>query len=125
MLRGLQKLQNFRLYHFQDIKVAIVGKVVKFQTIFQDIKVARVAKVAKFQTLSFSRYQSSEDGKDCKVTDFIFFRISRLQWLQIKVGKVGEFQTLSFSGYQGCEGCKGCEVSDFIIFSISTLRGLQ
>ena len=37
-LRGLQRLQDIRLYHFQDIKVA------------------RLAKVAKLQTLSFSGY---------------------------------------------------------------------
>ena len=75
-LRGLQRLQIFRLCHFQDIKVvrvakfqtlsssgyhikvAMVGMVTKFQSYhFQDIKVATVAEVANFQTLSFSGYQ--------------------------------------------------------------------
>ena len=38
-LRGLHRLQEFKLYHFQDIKVA------------------RVPKVAAFRALSFSGYQ--------------------------------------------------------------------
>ena len=60
-LRGLQLLQNLRLYYFQDIKVA------------------KGAKVAKFQTLSFSGYQSCKGWKGCKISDFIVFRISKLQ----------------------------------------------
>ena len=53
-LRGLQRLDNFRLYHFQDIKVARLERLQSFSFYhFQDIKVARVAVVAKFQALSF------------------------------------------------------------------------
>ena len=57
-------LQNFRLYHFQDIKLA------------------RVAKVAKYQTLSFSGYLAWAGYKGCKISDFIIFRISKLLGLQ-------------------------------------------
>ena len=75
-MQGLQRLQNFRHYRFQDIEVARVAKVANFRLYrFQDIKVARVAKVAKFQTLSFSGYQS------CKISDSIILRISRLRGL--------------------------------------------
>ena len=52
------RLQNFRRY------------------LFQDIKVARVGKVAKFQTLSFSGSQS------CKISDFIILRTSRLRGVE-------------------------------------------
>ena len=79
-LQGLQRLQNFRLYHcldvkvakglyhFQDIKVARVAKVAKLQTYhFQDIKVARVAKVAKFQTFRVSRLQGLQRLQNFKL----------------------------------------------------------
>ena len=114
-LRGLQRLQSFRLCHSQDIKVA------------------RVAKVAKFQTLSFSGYQGCEGCKGCKFSDFAIFRISRLRGFHrlqsfrlchsqdikvARVAKVAKFQILSFSGYQGCK------VSDFVILRTSRLRGL-
>ena len=56
-MRGLQRLENFRLYQFQDTMVG------------------RVVKVAKFQTLSFSGYQGCESCKGCKVSDFIIFMI--------------------------------------------------
>ena len=116
-LRGLQRLENFKLYHFQDSKVE------------------RVAIVAKFETLSFSGYQGCESCKGWKISDFIFFSISTLRGLQrlqnfrlyhshdikvarvarlqnltlyrfqdikvSKVAKVARFQTLSFFGYQG------------------------
>ena len=65
-MRGLQKLQIFRLWHFQDIKLT------------------RVAKVANVQTLSFSGYQGCEDCKSCKVSDFSrpdHFQVSRSQRL--------------------------------------------
>ena len=76
-LRGFQGLQDFVLYHFQDIKVARVAKVEKFQSIIfwisrlrgwiakvanfrlyhcLDIKVARVPRAARFRTLSFPGY---------------------------------------------------------------------
>ena len=74
----MQRLQNFRLYHFQD---------------------ARVARVAKFQTLSFfwiSRLRGLQ-----RLQSFILYHFQ-----DIKVEWVGKFHTLSFSGYQGCEGCK-------------------
>ena len=93
---GLERLQNFGLYHCLDIKFA------------------RVAKVAKFQTLSFLGYQGCEGCKGCKISDFIIFRISRLQLLRRfqdfrlchsqdikvpRVAKVAKRHTLSFSGY--------------------------
>ena len=118
-LRGLERLQNFRLDHFQDIKVARIGK------------------FAKFQTLSFPKYQGFEGCKGCKISDSIILRIPRLRGLhrlqnfrlyrfqEIKVAKVVKFQTLSFSGYQGFKGFKGCKISDSIILSISMLRGLH
>ena len=117
----MQRLQSFRLYHFQEIKVA------------------RSAKVAKFQTLSISGYQGFEGCKGCKVSYFIILRMPMLRGLQklqsfrlyhfqdIKVArfaKVVKFRTLSFSGYQFFEGCKGYKISDFIIFKISRLGGL-
>ena len=90
-------MKDFRLYHFQDIKVA------------------RFAKVAKFHTLSFSRDQGCEGCKGSKVSDFIISRISRLRGLQrlqsfrlyhfqdhIKIARVAivaKFRTLSFSEY--------------------------
>ena len=127
-------MQNFRLFHFQDIKVPRVAEVAKFQTLsssgyhikvakvgrvtkfqsyhFQDIKVARVAEVGNFQTLSFSGYQGCESCKSCEVPDFRHFQDMKVE----RVAKVADFQTLSFLGYQGCEGCK---ISDFIILRIS------
>ena len=94
-------MQNFRLFHFQDIKVPRVAEVAKFQTLSSSgyhIKVAKVGRVTKFQSYHF---------QDIKVA---------------RVAEVANFQTLSISGYQGCEGCK---ISDFIIFRMSRLRGLQ
>ena len=95
-LRGLERLQSFRLYHFQDI---------------------RVAKVAKFETLSFSGCQSCEGFKGCKVSDYHFQDIK-----VVRVPKVANFESLLFSGYH-C--CKGCLVSVFIIFRISRFRALR
>ena len=98
-MRGLQRLQNFRLDHFQDIKVERVAKFTKILRLYRflDIKVSRVA---KFQTLSFSGYQSCKGCKICKISDFIVFCMSRFRGLQrlqdfrlyhsqdIKVGRV-------------------------------------
>ena len=54
-MRGLPRLENFRLCLFEDIKVARLERLQSFSFYhFQDIKVARVAMVAKFQDLSFS-----------------------------------------------------------------------
>ena len=101
-LRGLQRLQNLRLDHFQDTKVVRIGN---------------VAKAGELHTLSFSGYQGCEYCKGWKVSDFIIFRTPGLLGLQkvqnlklyhfqdIKVGRVakvakgGDFQALSFSGY--------------------------
>ena len=133
-LQGLRRLQSFRLYFFEDIKVG---------------KDTKVAKVGDFHTLSFSPYQGYEECESCKVSDFIIFIKSRLRVLQRlqnfrlyqfqdnRVATVAKFQTLPFSGYQngegckvsefiilgylGCEGPKGCKISDFIIFRTSRL----
>ena len=57
MLQGLQRLQNFGLYHCQEIGVA------------------RVPKVAKLETLSVSGYQGCKGWQSFKISDFIIFRI--------------------------------------------------
>ena len=91
-LLGLQKVQNLKVYHFQDIKVE---------------RAAKVAKGGDFQALSFSGYQGCQDFKSCKILDFSIFRIPLLEGFQslrlyhfqdIKVARVAKFQTLSFSG---------------------------
>ena len=105
-------LESFRLYHFQDIKVATV------------------AKIAGFQTLSLTGYKGCMGCKGCKISDFIIVSISGFRGLQrwessrlyhlqdikvLTVPKVEEFQTLSFSGNKGCDSSNGCKLSDFII----------
>ena len=66
----MERLQNFRLYHSQDIKVGMVGK------------------VAKFQTLFFSEYEGSEVRNVCKVERIRVYHFQDFQ--DIKVANVAK-----------------------------------